>query len=316
MILTITLNPAIDRTIEVDNLKVDRVNRVKSVRRDVGGKGLNVTKTIDALKGHSKALLVLAGTNGKFIEEKSKDLGLNVEIFKILGNTRENIKIVDPVLKTYTDINEKGPVIDKAQVNDLIGYIKNLVSPEDWMVISGSAVEGITDDFYDEIFSYASDRNVRIIADVNGNGLKQIIKYKPYLIKPNIHELASLFDVEIKSIDEAIAYAKQILDEGVRVVVVSLGEEGLLWVDHYSVYKANAIKVNVKSTVGAGDAIVGGLTLGLFKNMEIPDVIKQAIAAATCVITTEGSHTGDMVDFEEYKRMIQVELLENRRINL
>jgi len=307
MILTITLNPAIDRTIEVPSFTIDRVNRCERVQRDIGGKGLNVTKTIHALGGNSKALLVLGGENGDFIANQSKKLALDVAIFKIDGNTRENIKIVDSVYHTYTDVNEKGPSISATQLQSLETLIKDLLSPEDWMVISGSAVEGVTEQFYESLFTYAKDRDIRIIADVNGSQLRNLLPYCPYLIKPNIHELEALFDVSIKGIDEAINYAKSIIDKGIKVVVVSLGDQGLLWVDDTEVYHATALSVDVKSTVGAGDAIVGGLTHGLSNREEKIKIIKRAVAAATCVITTKGSQTGDMASYQSYYDQIHVE---------
>jgi 1-phosphofructokinase len=307
MILTVTLNPAIDRTIEVPSFTMDRVNRCEIVQRDIGGKGLNVTKTIHALGGNSKALLVLGGENGEFIANQSKKSALDVAIFKIDGNTRENIKIVDPVKQTYTDINEKGPSINGKQLKALERQIKDLLSPEDWLVISGSAVEGVTEAFYESIFAYARDRDIRIIADVNGNQLKRLLPYNPYLIKPNIHELEELFNVSIKDVDEAISYAKCVIDKGVKVVVVSLGDEGLLWVDRGVVLYAPALKVDVKSTVGAGDAIVGGLTYGLSEGEDKFAIIKRAVAAATCVITTNGSQTGDMALYQSYYHQITVQ---------
>jgi len=307
MILTITLNPAIDRTIEINAFTIDRVNRVERVRRDIGGKGLNVTKTIHALGGNSKALLVLGGENGEFIAKQSKRSDLDVAIFKIDGNTRENIKIVDPKCHTYTDVNEKGPSISALQLKALEKTIKEILSPEDWMVLSGSSIEGVTEDFFASLFAYAKDRDIRIIADVNGAQLKQLLPYCPYLIKPNIHELEELFDTSIKDIDDAINYAQRIIDKGVRIVVVSLGEQGLLWVDSKDVYHATALNVDVKSTVGAGDAIVGGLTYGLCNGEGKSDIIKRAVATATCVITTDGSQTGDMASYQMYYDQICVE---------
>ena len=304
MILTITLNPAVDRTIVVETFEIDKVNRVSQLRRDIGGKGLNVTKTIRAMGGSSKALLVLGGENGKYILEKSISEGLNIESFEIDGDTRENIKIVDPIHGTFTDVNEPGPVLSNHQKAGLIERIQNNLELNDWLVISGSSPSGIDEEFYQSIFEDAKLKNVKIIADVNGKQLSNILKFKPYLIKPNIDELADLFEEKITSKTQAIAYARKVIEQGVEVVVVSLGSEGLLWVTKETALFANALKVDVKSTVGAGDAIVAGLTWSLSQNLLAEDVMKNAVAAATCVITTEGTNTGEMEMFKTYRDLV------------
>ncbi|MBS7525454.1 1-phosphofructokinase [Fusibacter paucivorans] len=309
MILTVTLNPAIDRTIIIDNFRVDQVNRVQRIRRDIGGKGLNVTKTINAMGGSSKALLVLGGENGKFIKERANADGLNIAVFEIEGNTRENIKLVDPVDHTFTDVNEPGPALNRETCQLLAKTITQAVKQRDWLVISGSSPKGIDTAFYETIFSHAEAIGVKIIADVSGKQLETLLQYKPWLIKPNIHELGELFDVEIEDSVSAIAYARQIIKRGISTVVVSMGEKGLLWVDAERAIVANAVKVPVKSTVGAGDAIVAGLTLGLSRGEAPETIIREAIAAATCVITTEGSMTGDLAKMPDYQKRVIVQKL-------
>lgn len=309
MILTVTLNPAIDRTIIVDNFSMDQVNRIKHIRRDIGGKGLNVTKTINAMGGTSKALLVLGGENGAFIRDRAKADGLSIMAFEIEGNTRENIKIVDPLNHTFTDINEPGPVLNEETCKVLAETIANAISPRDWLVISGSSPQGIDTAFYETVFSHAEALGVKVIADVSGAQLEAFIKFKPWLIKPNIHELGELFGIKIEDSVSAIQYARQIIERGVSTVVVSMGEKGLLWVNAERAIVANAVKVPVKSTVGAGDAIVAGLTLGLSRGEAPETIIREAVAAATCVITTEGSLTGDLEKMSAYLKRVVVQKL-------
>jgi 1-phosphofructokinase len=304
------LNPAIDRTVEIDSFHIDHVNRVKRIRRDIGGKGLNVTKTINAMGGDSKALLVLGGENGAFIRERAHMEGLNILEFSILENTRENIKIVDPVLNTFTDINESGPVLSQETCEALALTLTDAMQPEDWLVISGSAPKGVDGDFYRKVFEHAASINIKIIADVSGPQLKSIIALKPWLIKPNIHELGELFGITISNTSEAVVYARKVIQKGVKIVVVSMGEDGLLWVDAENAIHANAVKVPVKSTVGAGDAIVAGLALGLSRDDAPERIIKKSIAAATCVITSEGSMTGDMAMLDAYQSQIKVTAIE------
>lgn len=306
LILTVTLNPAIDRTVTVESFSIDKVNRVKSIQRDAGGKGINVSKTIKALGGHSKALAILGGRNGQWILEESQRLGLTLVNVPVEGETRENIKIVDPVSKQYTDLNESGPSADETMVKKLIAEITHIIGEGDYLVLSGSALPGMPDDIFKRIIESVKVKNVKVIVDVDGCYLENALKAEPDLIKPNIDELEGFLGKTLKTEEAIVQAARELIEKGIKIVVISRGEEGLIWVDKDQVIKAAAVPVAVKSTVGAGDAVVAALVAGLSLGKSEADIVKLAIATAASVVMTEGSKTGSLENLHMLEKQVQL----------
>lgn len=307
MIITVTLNPAVDRSIIVEDLKVDHVNRIQSIRRDIGGKGINVSKTVAALGGTTMALTVLGGENGAFIAETAAHMGLCLEAILVEGNTRENIKIIDSAHRTYTDLNEPGPSGSLAVAEQVKAVLLKMLKAKDILVISGTALPGMPLDIFSDLIDLAKQAGAYVILDVAGDALKQTIQAKPHLIKPNLHELEDFFQTTFTGLDEVVAKAEWLVTVcGIQNVVVSLGAEGVLWVNGQGARYAPALKVAVKSTVGAGDALVAGIAYGLEKQLEIDELLSFAMATATCVIQAEGSESGKLLGLESYKASIQV----------
>lgn len=306
LILTVTLNPAIDRTVTVESFSIDKVNRVKGIQRDAGGKGINVSKTIKALGGQSKALAILGGRNGQWILEESQRLGLTLVNVPVEGETRENIKIVDPISKQYTDLNESGPSADETMVKRLISEITHIIGEGDYLVLSGSALPGMPDDIFKRIIESVKVKNVKVIVDVDGCYLENALKAEPDLIKPNIDELEAFLGKTLKTEEAIVQAAKELIEKGIKTVVISRGEEGLIWVDKNQVIKAPAIPVAVKSTVGAGDAVVAALVAGLSLGKSEADIVKLAIATAASVVMTEGSKTGSLENLEMLEKQVQL----------
>lgn len=309
LIVTVTLNPAIDRTVSVEEFCIDKVNRVKSIQRDAGGKGLNVTKTIKALGGESQALVILGGRNGQWISEEALRLGLDLITVNVTGETRENIKIVDLVDKTYTDLNEGGPVADEALINQLIQKINSIVKPGDYLVLSGSALPGMPEDIFKRIIDSVKAQDISVIVDVDGAYLENAIDAKPTLIKPNIDELEAFLGKKLETLEDMIAAARNLIEKGVRYVVISRGSEGLLWVDANQAIEAKGLAVEVKSTVGAGDAVVAALVTGLSQGHLPNAIVRRAVATATSVVMNEGSKTGSMSNLAELEKQVVIQTI-------
>lgn len=309
LIVTVTLNPAIDRTVSLNNLSVDKVNRVLHVQRDAGGKGLNVSKTIKALGGNSTAVAVLGGRNGQWIEEEAERLQLKLKVVSTPGETRENIKIVDVAAKQYTDLNEPGPTATTVLREALEDTLEQLVSAGDYVVLAGSALPGMEAEIFAALSEKLSEKGVKVILDIEGEYLKHALSTRPYLIKPNIDELEGLLGRSLSTVEEIVKAARELIDQGVSHVAVSRGSKGLLWVDAMTVLSADALKVEVKSTVGAGDAVVAALVTGLESGEEPNQLVRKAVATATSVVMQSGSRTGNLSNVSELMKQVVVHTL-------
>ena len=309
MIITVTLNPALDKTIEIDEFKIGNVNRIVSTRVDVGGKGINVSKVIKELKYKSLALGFLGGRSGNQIKEYLDVSNIENDFLPVEGETRTNLKIIDKVNNTHTDVNENGPSLDLEDIISIKEKIMEYCSQKSLVVLSGSVPSGTDCGIYGEIIKDVKSRGGKVILDADGEMLLRGIKAGPYMVKPNIDELEKAFGVDIKSQDELIKTAKKILEYGVKYVVISLGSEGSIFISRDKVAKVSGLKVEVKSTVGAGDSMVAALAIATENNYSFEEAMKLACATSTANVMTEGTQTGRIEDIEKLKKQITIKYL-------
>ncbi len=310
MIKTVTLNPAIDKTVVIDNFRVDAVNRVKSLRLDAGGKGINVSKIIHSLGGDSTASGIIAGNNGDFIKKELDKNQIKSDFIKTPGETRVNLKVVDLKLGTHTDINEQGVDLSKETMAAVEEKIFQDLDENAILVLSGSVPPSVSRDVYKKWIERANNRGVKTILDADGDLLKEGIKARPYLVKPNIREIESLFGREINSLDEIIKAGRELLADGISIIAISLGHKGALFMTKDKEIFAQGIKVKVKSTVGAGDSMVAAMTLSLANNDELEDLIKLAVATATAKVMVEGTQCGEITNIHQFKEQVVLTSLE------
>jgi 1-phosphofructokinase len=289
MIVTVTLNPALDKTIEIDDFSVGRVNREKKSRVDAGGKGINVSKVIKELGGKSVATGFLAGNSGNFIKEQLEQFQIQNDFVFTNGETRINLKIVDLKNKTYTDINENGPLISDKDLINVENKINEYLVDGSVIVLSGSIPKNLNKDLYFKMITYAKEKGAKVIIDADGELLEEAIKAGPYLIKPNIDELERLYKVKLNTKEEIIECAKQLFKYGIEVIVVSLGGDGSIFITKDNIAVVESIKVDVKSTVGAGDSMVAALAQSIDENYIFDKVIRLAVASGTAAVMMEGT---------------------------
>lgn len=289
MIVTVTLNPAVDKVLVIKDFKPGSVNRTSEVMQEAGGKGINVSKTISSIGGRSKAFGILAGQSGRFIEKSLVSMNIDSEFVYVEGETRTNVKISDPINNLVTDINEPGPVVSQEAINKLNKLLFNSLSKEDVLVLTGSTPQGVTKDIYKAWIETAKVNGIRCVLDADGELLMNGIEAGPYVVKPNIHELESLYSVQTNSVDEVIELAKRLLDKGAEMVAVSCGEKGAVFVTNAWVAIAEGINTIVKSTVGAGDAMVAALSYGIHQKLEPEDIIRLAVASGTATVMSYGN---------------------------
>lgn len=289
MILTVTLNPAVDKTIYINNFKSGEVNKVEYSVKDPGGKGINVSKVIHNLDCKTTSMGFIGGESGNYIRESLIQMGINEMFTQIDSNTRTNIKVVDLVSGITTDINEKGSPISPEEQEEFLKTYMRGIKKANLAVISGSVPRCIDKGIYRQLIEIAKEQGCEVILDASGKLLKEGIKGQPKMIKPNIDELEDILSIKLDTSEKVIDASREIVKSGVEMVCVSMGGEGAVLIGKEFVYQANIVKVHVKSTVGAGDSLVGGIAAGLSRGMSIKDAFRLGIAASIVAVTKEGT---------------------------
>lgn len=305
MIYTITLNPAIDKTIILDSLKKGQVNRSIYSRDDAGGKGINVAKVIKNLGYDVCAMGLIGEENKEDIYKKLEKGKIKYEFIEIDGETRTNIKIVEKEAGIFTDINQAGFEAENTDVERLTSLIEAKIKDGDVVVLSGSIPKGIDGDIYKFMIRKFKEKGAKVIFDADGEVLRYGLEECPYLIKPNINELKSIINCtdDIESIKKA---TKELVDRGIKTVV-SMGEKGALYIDNQNILLAKPIKVDVKSTVGAGDSMVAAFAIGIHENMSIEETFRLAVASSTAKITKEGSLPPSREEILKYIELVEIQ---------
>ncbi|MGP1387715.1 MAG: 1-phosphofructokinase [Thainema sp.] len=277
-IATITLNPAIDQTVAIANFRANAVNRVSWKQDDAGGKGVNVASFL-ADTGHDVSVSGFLGEdNVALFHQLFQQKGIADHFVRIPGETRVNIKIVDDAQGQVTDINYPGQEPREEDIQILQDVVSALAQQCDWFVFSGSVPGGVSNDIYDLLIGAVKALDRRVVLDTSGDALRCGVPAKPDLIKPNQAELEELLGVSLFSHIEIVAAARELIQSGIPYVVVSMGAEGALFIDHKQAVHAQPPAIDVKSTVGAGDAMVAGIVAGLISGKSLADCAALATA--------------------------------------
>lgn len=306
MIYTITLNPAIDKTVVVENFTPGAVNRVVSVREDAGGKGINVSKCLKKLGAETVAAMILAGEAGKRLSAMLKDMDIHMLRIPAEGENRTNLKLIDPVKGENTDINEPGPRIDQTVLEQMKKKLGHSVGKGDIVVLSGSLPKGVDKGLYGEWIRYFRSYDASVLLDADGEPLYRAIDALPYMIKPNGEELAALLGKEHLTREEMIAEGKRLHELGIPEVVISLGGEGALFINGDGCFHAQALKVPVKSTVGAGDSMVAAMVYGKEKKLGREEKIRLCMAMGAASVMQSGTQPPEASLVWELASQVQI----------
>ncbi len=313
MVITVTLNPAMDKTVVLKGLKVGEVNRLISSRNDMGGKGINVSKGLNEFKIPSIAMGFLGGALEEVFRRELKALNIEDRFISVTGETRTNIKIVDEDNQIYTDLNEKGPLISKEENAVFLKIYRELLHEEDIVVLSGGLCPGVPKDFYGTLTAMAHQKGAYVIVDAEGEALEFALKEKPNLIKPNEKEFAGLFGKSELSEDEMIKKAQELIADGLDKVLISRGEKGSLFITKDMVLISKKLKVPVKSTVGAGDSMVSALVYSRIHGLSLRDTLAMAQAAGASAVMMEGTKACSMKEVGE-KIQLAKEMIREKKI--
>ena len=307
MIYTVTLNPAVDKTVYVDNFAIDTVNRCREVRTDAGGKGINVSKTIKAsFNGKSCTMAILGGAAGSSIKHALDSADIENLIFENEGETRTNTKIVDLVKKTYTDVNEPGAPVNKELLANALAQTVQALQPNDIVVLSGSLPRGAATDTYADWIRACKDTGARTVLDADGDAMRAGIEAAPFLAKPNEVELGRIVGRKLSTDEEIIKAARTLLDKGVEQVMVSMGGEGAIFVSTDATFRIHSPKAKVVSTVGAGDSVVAALVFALDQQKTTEEAIRLAMATGPATVMQPGSKPANPADIERFLNLVEI----------
>ena len=293
MIYTITFNPALDYIVRVQDFKLGQVNRTSYEEVYAGGKGINVSIVLKNLDVENVALGYIAGFTGEEIENKIKAFGCNTDFIKLNnGMSRINVKLKS---NEESEINGQGLSISDQDLEELYRKLE-LLREGDILVLAGSIPATLPKNIYEIIMERLSGKGIRFIVDATGELLLNVFKYKPFLIKPNHHELAELFNATIENEDDIVIYAKKLREMGAQNVLISRAGDGAIFVtEKDEIIKSDVPKGTLINSVGAGDSMVGGFIAGYLKNKSLEEAFKMGVATGSASAFSEGLATKEKV---------------------
>nr|WP_288829625.1 1-phosphofructokinase [uncultured Clostridium sp.] len=308
MIVTVTMNPAIDKTVDIGKFERGDLNRIKRVEIDAGGKGINVSKTIRELGGESIATGFVGGTSGTIIRQVLADLGLRTDFVDVKGETRTNLKVVEETGEV-TELNEPGPEVSKEQLKDLLNRLDGYANPDTLFVLAGSIPAGIPTDIYRKITEQVHQKGAKVLLDADGTLFSESLKGKPDMLKPNRSELERHYQMDYRASEqELVAMGEKLLDHGVSMAAISLGQMGAIFLTKEKRYRCPGLRVKAHSTVGAGDALVAAMAYSWDEKLPLETCIRLCMGASAGAVTSIGTKPPHRSLVDEL--VTQVELLE------
>lgn len=303
---TVTLNPAIDLTATVRHFTLDAVNRGESMQMDAGGKGVNVASFLADYGCEVAATGFLGRENAEIFERLFARKQIEDRFVRVAGANRVGIKIVDPANQTTTDLNLPGLAPSEEDAQALVEKIEQMAATGEfgWFILSGRPAQGLPDDFYAGLIGRLKRAGVRTALDTSQEALRRGAAAGPDLIKPNLEELRTLVGWEPVGEAGIQQAARGLQEQGIGCVVVSMGARGALLVDRGETWLAVPPRVRVASTVGAGDAMLAGLALGLSQGLDPADCARLATAFAVSAVTRIGAHLPARAELDEYARQV------------
>ena len=310
MIVTVTLNPCLDRTLTVPRLAVDEVIRATDARLDWGGKGFNVSRALQALGGESLALGLVGGAAGELVARGLVGLGIPADLVPIAGETRTNTAITEAGSGRYVKVNEPGPAVQPEELAAFLERVRAQLHPGDLWILSGSLPPGLRDDVYARLVELVQAAGARALLDTSGEPLRLGCAARPYLVKPNAVEAAEVTGRPVRSAADALAAARTLLGQGIEVVALSLGAEGLLLASGRQGVHARPPRVQARTPVGAGDALLAGLAWALAGGLPLAEMARWGLASGTATARREGVGAGTRAEVEALYEQVDINLVE------
>ncbi|HEY9627135.1 MAG TPA: 1-phosphofructokinase [Coleofasciculaceae cyanobacterium] len=308
-IATITFNPAVDQTVSIPNFQAGAVNRVEWEQSDPGGKGVNVASFLADFGCSITVSGFLGKDNAELFQSFFIQKGIENRFVSIAGKTRVNVKIIDNLQNQVTDVNFPGQSPTPADIATLYQVLDNLAALCDWFVLAGSLPGGLPSSIYGEWVAHLKAQGKTVVLDASGESFRQAIPFAPYAIKPNVEELQELCGHRLESEAAIVQTAQDLLGKGIECVVVSMGAQGAIFAEAHEVILARPPKIEVVSTVGAGDAMVSGLIVGKLRGFSLADCAKLATAFSMGALSQLGPRLPPQATIESFMEQVMVNTL-------
>lgn len=307
MIVTVTMNPAIDKTVEIDSLLPGGLNRIQKVEYDAGGKGINVSKTICELGGESIATGFLGGNSGKTIESVLNAKNIKNDFIWVEGETRTNTKVFESN-GAVTELNEPGPVIGQEQIDALMSKLEAYAGEDTLFILAGSIPNGVDKNIYAAIIRMVHEKGAKVLLDADGELFRNALEAGPDIIKPNRVELEEYAGIDYRASEtELLQMAKNLMAKGIETVAVSMGRSGAMFVREGYEVKCPALSVKAHSTVGAGDAMVAALAYAWNEKLDNDETVRLCIATSAGAVTTIGTKPPSREIVDTLKEQVIIE---------
>jgi 1-phosphofructokinase len=307
MIATVTLNPSLDKTIYVEALALDDTNRAQRFRYDPGGKGLNISRVLWEFGQRSVLFGFLGGNTGKQVEKYLIDEGLVCDFNWTSGETRENLIITVDGSREQTKISLPGPRIREDELHRLKRKIAGRTNEFELIALSGSIPPGLDKGIYRDLGEEAAQRGDRVVLDADGEALRQGLKAKPFMIKPNLHELQRLMERELPTEEAIMGALDELLESGtVELIILTRGGGQVVAATKKARYRGVPPQIETRSTVGAGDSLIGGFLYRYFQVGDLADALRWGIASGTACAASLGTELAHLADVNRFLPLVEI----------
>ncbi len=306
MIYTITLNPALDKQLTVADIRFNDVLIAERVQLDFGGKGFNVSRMLQNLNQPSKAIGLLGGQTGKTIETGLQEQGIEVVAIPILGETRTNVSVVTPGGSKHIKVNEKGPTVSEVELELIYNYISQNAAAGTLWVLAGSIPPGVDVSVYRGMTQRIKQLGGDVVLDTSGEALRQGVQAQPKLVKPNLFELSQLVGKQIANLQEILDNPTITHDVGAEFVAISAGDKGALLTDGENTAICLPPEIQEANPVGAGDAMVAGLSFALYHGYDLEQALMLGVACGTASAMQSGTRMPEWDVVEDVRQRVKI----------
>jgi 1-phosphofructokinase family hexose kinase len=308
MIVTVTPNPGLDRTLTVPHICFNEMVRAAELRLDWGGKGFNVSRALQVLGIQSTAMGFVGGATGQVLERGLGDLGIATDLSYISGETRTNTVVIEADSERYVKVNEAGPTVGAQELAAFLDKVRERVRPDDIWVLSGSLAPGLPAHFYAQLITLVHRAGAIALLDASGEPLRLGCSAGPRLVKPNVVEAEGITGQKIDSDIDALEAARFFLQQGVASVALSLGADGLLLASRQQAVWARPPRVPAGNPVGAGDALLAGIAWSLGRKLPLEEIARWGVATGTAAAMRDGVDVGTRAEVESLYAQVRTEL--------